>query len=408
MFLSRDKLKAVADTFGTPTYCYDENIIEQKCQNLNRLFPDLPVKWLYAIKANDNPFILEIIHAQGFGFDTVSFEEVVLSQYFHEDPHNIFYTENNMTDQEMEQAIEAGVILNIGSYSRLESYCKHPDTKRCSIRINPDIGDGHHERVVTGNKDSKFGIRFDLVDDCLKLAKKYDVKITGIHIHIGSGIKKPHNFTAAMKKLLNISYRFPDLEMVNFGGGFPIPYKESGKEFSLEDFKEQVTNLLEKDIENRQKTITYYFEPGRYIVGQSGVLLTRVNTVKNQGRKVFLGTDTGFNHLIRPLLYNAYHNVINIDRMDEPATETYTVSGNICESGDVLADNRILPKTKEGDILALTEAGAYGMTMASEYNRRAYPAEVLIQKNGELKLIRPRVSAEETVKQFFNDTGYKP
>jgi len=408
MFLSRDKMKAVADTFGTPAYCYDENTIEQKCQNLNQLFPELPVKWLYAIKANDNPFILEIIHAQDFGFDTVSFEEVVLSQYFHEDPHNIFYTENNMTDHEMEQAIDAGVILNIGSYSRLESYCKHPDTHRCSIRINPDIGDGHHERVVTGNKDSKFGIRFDLVGDCLELAKKYDVKITGIHIHIGSGIKKPRNFTAAMKKLLNISYRFPDLEMVNFGGGFPIPYKESEKEFSLEDFKEQVTDLLAKDIENRQKTITYYFEPGRYIVGQSGVLLTRVNTVKNQGRKVFLGTDTGFNHLIRPLLYNAYHNVINIDRMDEPATETYTVSGNICESGDVLADNRILPKTIEGDILALTEAGAYGMTMASEYNRRAYPAEVLIRKNGELKLIRPRVSAEETVKQFFIDTGYKP
>jgi len=333
---------------------------------------------------------------------------VVLSQYFHEDPHNIFYTENNMTDHEMEQAIDAGVILNIGSYSRLESYCKHPDTHRCSIRINPDIGDGHHERVVTGNKDSKFGIRFDLVGDCLELAKKYDVKITGIHIHIGSGIKKPRNFTAAMKKLLNISYRFPDLEMVNFGGGFPIPYKESEKEFSLEDFKDQVTDLLAKDIENRQKTITYYFEPGRYIVGQSGVLLTRVNTVKNQGRKVFLGTDTGFNHLIRPLLYNAYHNVINIDRMDEPATEIYTVSGNICESGDVLADNRILPKTIEGDILALTEAGAYGMTMASEFNRRAYPAEVLIRKNGELKLIRPRVSAEETVKQFFIDTGYKP
>ena len=401
-------MKAVADTFGTPAYCYDENTIEQKCQNLNQLFPELPVKWLYAIKANDNPFILEIIHAQDFGFDTVSFEEVVLSQYFHEDPHNIFYTENNMTDHEMEQAIDAGVILNIGSYSRLESYCKHPDTHRCSIRINPDIGDGHHERVVTGNKDSKFGIRFDLVGDCLELAKKYDVKITGIHIHIGSGIKKPRNFTAAMKKLLNISYRFPDLEMVNFGGGFPIPYKESEKEFSLEDFKDQVTDLLAKDIENRQKTITYYFEPGRYIVGQSGVLLTRVNTVKNQGRKVFLGTDTGFNHLIRPLLYNAYHNVINIDRMDEPATEIYTVSGNICESGDVLADNRILPKTIEGDILALTEAGAYGMTMASEYNRRAYPAEVLIRKNGELKLIRPRVSAEETVKQFFIDTGYKP
>ena len=408
MFLTKEKLQEVVDTYGTPTYLYDEQTIREKCLNLRNLFTDLPVKWLYAIKANDNPYILEVVHSEGFGFDTVSFEEVLLSRHFQKNPRDIFYTENNMTDEEMEQAINEGVILNIGSYSRLESYCKHPKTESCSIRIKPDIGDGHHKKVDTGNKDSKFGIRIDLIDDCLKLAKKYDVKITGLHVHIGSGIKEPQNFVAAMKKLLELSYKFPDLEMLNFGGGIPIPYKEGEKEFSLPDFKKQVFPILNADLEKRDHKITYYFEPGRYVVGEGGILLTKVNTVKDQGRKIFLGTDTGFNHLLRPALYNAYHKVVNVDRMDEPANVTYTVSGNICESGDVLAEDRLLPESKEGDILALTEAGAYGMTMASHYNRRALPAEVLHTQDGEFKLIRLRVSAEETVQRFFEDVGYKP
>lgn len=406
MFLQKEKLKEVAEKYGTPTYFYDEQTIREKCQNLRALFTGLPVKWLFAVKANDNPFILEIIHSEKFGFDTVSFEEVLLSRHFQKDPHNIFYTENNMTDEEMEQAINEDVILNIGSYSRLESYCKHPDTYSCSIRVKPDIGDGHHKKVDTGNKDSKFGIRIDLIEDCLALAKKYDVKITGLHVHIGSGIKEPRNFVAAMKKLLALSYKFPDLKMLNFGGGLPIPYREGEKEFSLAKFKKQVLPILEEDYKKRNGSVTYYFEPGRFVVGQGGILLTKVNTIKDQGRKVFLGTDTGFNHLLRPALYNAYHKVINVDKMDQPAKVTYSVSGNICESGDILAEDRMLPETDEGDILAITEAGAYGMTMASHYNRRALPAEVLLTQDGDLRLIRPRVTAEETIHRFFEDVGY--
>lgn len=404
---SKDLITDIVNRFGTPTYIYDETTIRTKCRDLKEVFGDLPVKWLYAIKANDNPFILDVIAAEGFGFDTVSFEEVLLSLHFQNDPKNIFYTENNMTDREMEEAIEAGISVNIGSLSRLESFFKHPGTRNCSIRIKPDIGDGHHERVVTGSMDSKFGIRMDMLPECLEMANKYGKKITGLHMHIGSGIKNAGNLADAMKKLLKLTKQFPNLEMINFGGGIPVPYREDEEEFSLNDLHKIAYPILKEDYEKRSGNIIYRFEPGRYVVAQSGALVTRVITVKDQGRKIYLGTDTGFNHLARPMIYDAYHRVYNINHMDRQATQIYEISGNICESGDILAENRPLPETQENDILLFADTGAYGMTMASEYNRRAYPAEVLVKESKELKLIRPRKSAEETISDFFRDTGYK-
>ncbi len=402
-----DLITDIVDRFDTPAYIYDESTIRNKCRDLKKVFEDLPVKWLYAIKANDNPFILDVIAAEGFGFDTVSFEEVLLSLHFQDNPKDIFYTENNMTDREMEEAIQSGVSVNIGSFSRLESYFRHEKTEKCSIRIKPDIGDGHHERVDTGNIDSKFGIRMDIIPECLELAKKYGKKITGLHMHIGSGIKNAGNLAEAMSRLLKLSEQFPDLEMINFGGGIPVPYREDEEDFSLDDLHKIAYPILKEDYEKRSGNITYRFEPGRFVVAQSGGLLTRVISVKDQGRKTYLGTDTGFNHLARPMIYDAYHRVYNINRMDKPATKTYEISGNICESGDILAENRSLPETQEGDILIFADAGAYGMTMASEYNRRAYPAEVLVTESKELKLIRPRKSAEETISDFFRDTGFQ-
>lgn len=359
------------------------------------------------MKANDNPYILDIFRSEKFGFDTVSYEEVLLGLHFVNDPAKIFYTENNMTDAEMLGAIEAGVTLNIGSLSRLEAFCKHPDTSSCSIRINPNIGDGHHTKVITGNKDSKFGIRIDLLPDCLALAKNHDVRITGIHAHIGSGIKNPDNFKSAMEILLEVALEFPDLEVINFGGGIPIPYRPGDKEFSLADFSNLVEPLLKEDFKSRSRPITYYFEPGRWLIASAGVLLTRVNTVKDQGKKVFLGTDTGFNHLLRPALYDAYHHVTNISKPGAEAVRLYDVAGNICESGDILAFDRELPETEIGDLLALHDAGAYGMTMASNYNRRALPAEVLITEDGKIKVIRPRKSAKRQVEELFENTCFK-
>ncbi|MEX0686158.1 MAG: diaminopimelate decarboxylase [Balneolales bacterium] len=401
-----EKLKQVSESESTPVYCYDERTIRNRCRSAKEIFSTLPVQWLYAMKANDNPHILKIFQTENIGFDTVSYEEVLLGLRFVDTPSRIFYTENNMTDAEMEGAIEAGVTLNIGSLTRLTSFCKHPKTQTCSIRINPKIGDGHHSKVVTGNKDSKFGIRIDLIPDCINIAKKHGVRITGIHAHIGSGIQNPGNFKSAMQTLLIAASEFPDLEAINFGGGIPIPYRPDDLEFSLDDFSKLIGNLLNDDFKRRKNKITYFFEPGRWLVGPAGVLMTRVNTVKDQGNKVFLGTDTGFNHLLRPALYDAYHHVVNISKLDGEATRIYDVAGNICESGDILAVDRMLPITEIGDLLAIRDTGAYGMTMASNYNRRALPSEVLITLDGQEKNIRARKSAAQQVEELFEETGF--
>lgn len=403
---SADTLLQLAHKYGTPTYVYNASIIKQRCRRLKAAFPDLPVSWMFAVKANDNPHILKLIKDQGFGFDTVSFEEVLLALKVGQHPEKIFYTENNMTDSEMHEAIESNVVLNIGSFSRLKQFCESGNAKSCTIRVNPRIGDGHHAKVDTGNQDSKFGIRLDLIPDAVSIAAEHGVKISGLHIHIGSGIQRPENLTQAMKVLLEIGRQLPDLEYINFGGGFPVPYLVGQDEFSIEEFAKVASPILQAEFERRGGAISYLFEPGRWIVAPAGVLLTQVNTVKDQGRITFLGTDTGFNHLLRPALYDAYHHVINVSKESLSSESKFTIAGNICESGDILAEDRMLPATEIGDILALCDAGAYGMTMASNYNRRALPAEILLDLDESQKVIRPRKSARDIVDEFIKETMF--
>lgn len=407
LFTSSTRLESIAKKYGTPLYIYDEAIIKSRCSLLKESFKEVPVQWMYAVKANDNPHILKIIQQSGFGFDTVSYEEVLLSIRIGQQADHIFYTENNMTDYEMKSAAEEGVILNIGSYSRLEQLVKSGLAKECTIRVNPQIGDGHHAKVDTGNKDSKFGIRLDLIPDVVDMAAKSGVKITGLHIHIGSGIKKPENLTNAMNVLIKIGYQLPDLRHINFGGGFPIPYREDELPFSIQDFVREATPILKDEYDRRRGEIRFIFEPGRWIVAPAGLLLTRINSIKDQGRISFIGTDTGFNHLLRPALYDAYHSIVNVSKSEiEPSTK-YTIAGNICESGDILAEDRLLPESNIGDLLAICDTGAYGMTMASNYNRRALPAEVLIDGDLRHTLIRQRETAQETVEKFLKQTQFK-
>ncbi|MEX0679895.1 MAG: diaminopimelate decarboxylase [Balneolales bacterium] len=404
-----DRLLAIAHKWGTPTYVYNEKIIRDRCRKLQKLFPDLPVAWLYAVKANDNPHILEIIHNEGMGFDTVSYEEVLLCRKLGVDPGEIFYTENNMTDAEMNAAATMGVTLNIGSLGRLRLFCETYPGSSCSIRLKPDISDGHHVKVDTGNEDSKFGIRMDHIPDVRRLSKEHQVRIRGIHAHIGSGIRKPENLLAEIKILLKAAQEFTHLEFINFGGGIPIPYQNDEEEFNLSGFAELASPDFRDFLEQNDLETTFYFEPGRFIVGPAGLLLTQVNTVKDQGRKIFLGTDTGFNHLLRPALYDAFHEVVNLSTgAISDKTAVYDIAGNICESGDILAFNRSLPITSPGDYLAILDTGAYGMTMSSYYNRRALPAEVMITDDGFHKIIRDRISAAETVDKFLVETGKQP
>ncbi len=404
--LSVEELKNAVDQFGTPLYIYDESSLNERCNKLRQLFSGLPVSWLYAMKANDNPHLLEIISQNRFGLDTVSYEEVLLGLGFTRTPTDIFYTENNMTDTEMDQAIASGVVLNIGSYSRLEAFCRHPEAKSCCIRINPAIGDGHHEKVDTGNSESKFGIRKDLIEDCFRLADRHNIRIEGLHVHIGSGIKDPSNMYEAINMMLNLANGYESLEYINFGGGLPVSYHPGDEEFDLQEFEYITRPLLESFLNKKNGNFRFYFEPGRWIIAPAGLLLTSVNTVKDQGNKTFLGTDTGFHHLLRPALYDAYHHIVNISRLDQAEDTRYDIAGNICESGDLIGINRDLPESEIGDLLAILNSGAYGMTMASHYNRRALPAEVLKTESGEFKLIRDRLSPEEQVRKHLDECKY--
>ncbi|MDI6400436.1 diaminopimelate decarboxylase [Balneolaceae bacterium ANBcel3] len=403
----RPKLLEVAQEYGTPTYLYNEPSIRHRCRKLKNLFSDtgVSVQWLYAVKANDNPHIVRMIREEGFGFDTVSFEEVLVCLKTGTQPGQVFYTENNMTDTEMKAAAENGVVINFGSLGRFQSFCEAYPGSECSIRVKPDIGDGHHAKVDTGNKDSKFGIRLDRIPEILHIAHKNNVAVTGVHAHIGSGITKPENLLHEVEVLLDIARSFKDLKTINFGGGIPVPYKPDEKEFDMENFARLAAEKLKKFLEVKPD-ITFLFEPGRWLVAHAGVLLTQVNTVKDQGSKIFVGTDTGFNHLIRPALYDAYHDIVNLSSESEK-TNVYEIAGNICESGDILGHSRTLPVTHPGDYLAIMDAGAYGMTMASSYNRRSLPAEVLLDEKGGHKMIRKRKSAMETVDEFLKETGFQ-
>ena len=396
--------KSLAEQYGTPTYVYHESQLEKNLSALKSLFKNLPVNWLYAMKANDNPFLLKIISKVGFGFDTVSYEEVLLASKF-TPGRKIFYTENNMTDLEMNAAIKAGITLNIGSLTRLKKFAQAAPNSECSIRIKPDIGDGHHNKVVTGNMDSKFGIRIDKIEEAVEIAKEHSVKITGIHAHIGSGIKQPKNLLNAIEKMLELALLLPDLKSVNFGGGLPIPYKPEDKAFDLKEFESITSPMLEKFL-THHPDVKFWFEPGRFIIGNTAVLLAHVNTVKDQGNKTYLGTDTGFNHLVRPVMYEAYHHIENVTRFNSKEKALYEVAGNICESGDIFASDRELVVTQENDLIAFRDAGAYGMTMASPYNRRALPAEVLIKSDNTFREIRKRETAEEMIEELFKKTGF--
>ncbi len=399
MTLSNATLLALADQFGTPTYVYDEAAVRRQCGRLRALLAGLPADLLYAMKANSNPALLRVIQDEGFGVDAVSPAEMLLALRLGWSPESILFSANMMSDAEMHLAVEAGVLLNIGELTRLEAFGRaYPGSKVC-VRLNPRFGAGHHAHVVTAGGKTKFGVPVEQVDDVLAIARQYDLTIVGIHQHIGSGILDADQFWRALTVLLDHAGRFPDLTFVNCGGGLGIPYKPGEAEISEAAFRETVVAPLGRFAENHPG-VSLKFEPGRYVVAPAGVLLTTVNTVKKGTERLFVGTDTGMNHLVRPALYDAYHHIDNLSNPDG-APQTYDVTGNICETGDVLARDRSLPETREGDVLALRDAGAYAMSMASTYNLRPLPAEVLVPVSGPPLLVRPRLSPEEFVEALL-------
>ncbi len=398
-----ETLLAIAESHGTPTYVYSERVIDRQARKLTRLFDGLDVSFLYAMKANPAPPIIETLGRHGFGVDAVSPGEMLWALRLGIEPGRILFSANMMTDDEMHAAQARGVVLNIGELTRLERYGRAYGGSEVCVRLNPKHGAGHHAHVVTAGDRTKFGIPVEQIEQALAIAKVHDLKIVGVHQHIGSGILSSQQFADAIAVTLAEAPRFKDARWVNLGGGLGIPYRPGEEEIDADTFRSRVVAPL-SDYQHAHPHLSFRLEPGRFLTAQAGVLLTRVNTVKEGSRRTFAGTDTGMGQLVRPTVYDAYHHILNLSNPGG-APKPYDVTGNICETGDVLARERALPDVREGDVLAVLDAGAYGMSMASTYNLRPLPAEVWLDTSDVPHLLRARESDQAFVERTMD--GYR-
>lgn len=404
MTLSREFLLQLADEYATPLYVYDGDMILDR---YHRLFdfikwPDLKIH--FAMKANYNFGILKMLNEAGSYLDTVSPGEVILGLKAGFPRERIIYTANNLTEAEMHMVHEQGILMNIGSVSRLEKFGKaFPGSELC-LRFNPDVRDGENERLMTAGDIAKFGILLDQVENVKAIVAKYNLKVVGLHEHTGSGIQDESVYKS-MKALMNIATpeNFPELRFLDFGGGFKVPYKPDEKRIDYVKMGAEITRLFSEFCDKYGRRLDLRFEPGKYMVAESGYLLVQINTVKDNHGYLIAGCNSGFPQLIRPVFYGAYHHVRNLSNPDG-APKTYDVVGNICETGDQFAERREIPEIREGDILSIENGGAYCYSMGSFYNLRPMPPEVLV-RNGEAKLTRRRISFDELVDQVLAESA---
>jgi diaminopimelate decarboxylase len=392
----------LAEAFDTPLYVVSESRIRD---NFTRLHNALTsnyekIRVYYAAKANSNLSVLKILETEGACLDAVSPGEVFMALTTGFPPARILFTGTSVRNDELKFLANSNITVNVDSLSQLDRLLKITVPDVLSVRVNPEIGAGHHDHCITAGKNTKFGLWENDAVNAYKQAKDAGVERFGIHMHVGSGVLDVEPFVLALDKLLSIAKRVHDevgvsFEFVDMGGGIGVPYKPEDNELDLAVFSERVLSLFKRRVDEYGLGEPFFcVEPGRYLVCDASILLTRVNTVKVTPFKRFAGVDAGFNTLVRPTMYGSYHHVLVANKLDAPEEETYDVVGPVCETGDVLARDRRLPKVEEGDLLAVLNAGAYGYSMSSQYNARPRAAEVLV-KNGKCAPIRERETLDD-------------
>ncbi len=391
--------------FGSPLYVYNEAILRQRCKEMAGLIKCPGFKSNYSIKANSNLELIRIAREEGLHADAMSPGEIHILLEAGYKPEEILFVANNVSAEEMQFAIDRDVLISCDSLSQLKQYGRLNPGGRVAVRFNPGVGAGHHEKVTTGGKNTKFGVNIELIDEVKAIVREYGLKLVGINQHIGSLFLDPTPYIESVQNLLDIAGQFPDLEFVDMGGGFGIPYrKQEGQErLDLEETGRRLTEVIEGWMDKLGRRIRIKMEPGRYVVAECGVLLGTVHSVKYNGNKKYIGTDIGFSVLIRPAMYDSHHDIEfyrNDSIIKSEETAPATVVGNICETGDILAKDRECPEVKEGDLIGVMDAGAYGYSMASNYNNRLRPAEVLIGMDGNPRLIRRRDTFEDLMRGF--------
>lgn len=402
----------IVDRFGTPVYVYDGEVLLGQINKLKRAFERLPFRPFYAMKANSNLSLLRFIQEHGFGCDAVSPGEIFLAQRAGFSAEEIWFTCSNVSDDDLRAIPDPRIVVNVNSMSEIDRCLRLELPNPLALRLNPDVGAGHHHDVITAGGGVKFGIDLAEVDDARMIIEDSGREVVGIHAHIGSGIDSVQPLLRSAARLLELAPDFPNLRWINFGGGIGVPYRPSESDFPIDEYGHELTRIARETLLARG--LTAILEPGRYVVASSGVLISRVTARKISAGTDWIGCDTGFNHLVRPSKYGAYHHIVNATGGSQASLRTsfddsqmkddVVVAGNLCESGDVFTrDSNGNPLTRKldricvGDLIAFCEAGAYGFSMGSHYNARLLPPEVLVS-DGTMKLIRERQLFDDLVR----------
>jgi diaminopimelate decarboxylase len=386
----------ICKEFGTPLYVYDASKIIEQLKSLKNAFSDTDVRIKYAAKALTNISILKLLKKHGAGVDVVSLQEAHLALGAGFLAHEIMYTPNCVDFEEIVEGVLLGLNINLDNLSVLEKFGKkYGNTYPCCVRLNPHIMAGGNYKISTGHSNSKFGISVYQLPQIMELAQKHNIIINGLHIHTGSEITETDVFLKMAEILFGIARDFPALKFIDFGGGFKVAYKEGDMVTNVYDLGLKLGKAFKEFYLSYGRKLELWIEPGKYLVSGAGTLITKTNVVKSTPSVTFVGVNSGLNQLIRPMMYDAYHEIVNISN-PAGSQKVYTVVGNICET-DTLGADRKLNEVREGDLIAIKNAGAYGYSMASNYNSRFRPAEVLIL-NGEAKLIRRRDTLEDILR----------
>ena len=390
------QLLDLAGRYGTPLYVYDGDIIERQYKKLTGAFSNVNLKVKYALKANSNQAVLKLMKKLGSGLDAVSIEEVQLGIMAGFAPAEILFTPNGVSVEELRQAVEIGVKINIDNISVLEHFGhEYGDKVPCALRLNPHIMAGGNTHIQTGHIDSKFGISIYQLRHVERIIKNYNIRINGLHIHTGSEILDSSVFLRVADLMFETAQTFPELEFIDFGSGFKVAYKDDDAVTDIEELGKELSQRFADFCKSYGKDLELWFEPGKFLVSECGFLLVKVNVIKQTLSTVFAGVDSGQNHLIRPMFYDAHHHIANLSNPDDKP-RIYSVVGYICET-DTLGWDRKISEIREGDVLAICNAGAYGFSMSNNYNSRMRPAEALIYK-GKAHLIRKRETLEDLLR----------
>ena len=394
--LTQEQLIAIADEFGTPVYIYHAERIVEQYKKLKKAFSNCNARFFYACKSLTNLNVLKYIQSIGASLDCVSINEVKLGLLAGFDKKDILYTPNCVDFEEVVEVKGLGVNINIDNISILEQFGhKFGNSYPVCIRLNPHIMAGGNYKISTGHIDSKFGISIHQMRHIERIVKSTNLNVTGIHMHTGSEIKDVRVFLEGLDVMFSIAAHFPNLEFIDLGSGFKVPYQPGDAETDINDLGKKVTQAFIDFEKETGKKLQVWFEPGKYLVSQCGYFVVKTNVIKQTPAAVFAGVNSGFNHLIRPMMYDAYHHIENISNTTGPE-RIYNVVGNICET-DTFAWDRKLTEVREGDYLVFYNAGAYGFEMASNFNSRLKPAEVMVVE-GKAKLVRQRDVFEDLLR----------